>query len=174
MAQRTDAALRAILKKGGFAVKFRMTRAMNDVLRATIAEQVGLIRSIPEQYLAQVQGSVMRSVQAGRDLGTLAKELQAHYGVIKRRAAFIARDQNNKSTAMMTRVRQTELGIKRAEWRHSGGGKTPRPSHVKASRDRIQYDVDRGWFDPDEGRYIFPGELINCRCVARSIIPGFV
>src|ERR1700677_4348585 len=66
-ANRSDVQLRAILRKGGFAIKFKMTRSMNDVLRATIAEQVGLIRSIPQRYLLDVQGSVMRSVQAGHD-----------------------------------------------------------------------------------------------------------
>lgn len=174
MADRSDAALKAILRKAGFSVKFKMTRTMNDVLQATIGEQVGLIKSIPAKYMLDVQGSVMRSIQKGGDLGELAKELQYDYGVTKRRAALIARDQNNKATASFNRVRQTELGITQAEWRHSGGGKKPRPSHVKAGRDRVRYDVDKGWFDPHEQRFIFPGELINCRCVSRSVIPGFI
>src|SRR6185312_17157869 len=37
-ADRSDATLRSILKKAGFAVQFQMTRAANDVLQATIAE----------------------------------------------------------------------------------------------------------------------------------------
>lgn len=171
-ANRSDAQLRAILRKSGFSIKFRMTRSMNDVLRATIAEQVGLIRSIPQKYLTDVQGAVMRSVQTGRDLGSLAKELQQSYGVTRRRAAFIARDQNNKASASFNRVRQIELGITEAEWRHSGAGKHPRPTHVKAGRDRARYNVSEGWFDPAVQKYILPGELPNCRCVSRSVIPG--
>lgn len=171
-ADRSDRQLRAILRKGGFSVKFRMTRSMNDVLRATIGEQVGLIRSIPQKYLTDVQGAVMRSVQTGRDLGSLSKELQKSYGVTRRRAGFIARDQNNKSSAAFNRVRQIELGITEAEWRHSGAGKHPRPTHVKAGRDRARYKVSEGWFDPEAQKYILPGELPNCRCVSRSVIPG--
>lgn len=172
-AERSDVALKAILRKSGFSVKFTMSRAANDAYQATIGENVGLIKSIASQHLTQVQGSVMRSVQAGGDLGTLAKELQQHYGVTKRRAALIARDQNRKANATITRVRQQELGITQAMWMHSAGGKVPRPTHVKAWRDRTVYNVAEGWFDPDVGRKIFPGELINCRCVSRSIIPGF-
>lgn len=171
--KRSSAALRNILKEGGFTVEFRMTPAMQDILRATIQQNVELIRSIPKQYLTQVQGSVMRSVQTGRDLGALAKELQEHHGVTKRRAAFIARSQNNLATASMTRARQVELGITEAVWMHSGAGKHPRPSHVKAGRDKIKYDTSKGWFDPEVGKNIFPGELPNCRCVSRAVVKGF-
>jgi SPP1 gp7 family putative phage head morphogenesis protein len=166
---RSDAALRAILRDGGISVQFRLTPAMRDILKATLAQQVSLIKSIPSQYLTQVEGAVMRSVTAGRDLGTLAKELQGHYGVTKRRAALIARSQNNMATAAMTRVRQQELGLK-AMWLHSGGGKTQRPTHVKQSGKK--YDPAKGWYDPSVKQWIWPGILPNCRCVSRSVVPG--
>lgn len=170
---RSGAALKTILRDGGYSVKFNMTREMRDVMDATITEQVSLIKSIPQQYLTQVEGMVMRSVQTGRDLGTLTKELQEQFGVTKRRASFIARDQNNKATASMTRVRQVKLGITEAIWMHSGGGKHPRPTHLAAGRAKTKYDTSKGWFDPAVGKWIFPGELPNCRCVSRSVIAGF-
>lgn len=170
-ADRSDRQLMAILKRGGFTVSFKMTAAANDVMQATIGEQVGLIKSIAEQHLSQVEGLVMRSVSLGRDLGTLADEIEARYGVTKRRAALIARDQNNKATATMQRVRQLGLGIKQAQWCHSHAGAHPRPSHVKAAADKVVYDVEKGWYDPDEGQYIWPGTLINCRCFSRPILP---
>ena len=124
--KRSDATLKAILKDSGIAVKFQMTPAMKDVMQATIGEQVGLIRSIAQQHLGKVEGLVMRSVQAGRDLGPLAEELQKQFGVTKRRAALIAYHQNNMATATMTRTRRLELGITGAIWQHSGAGKEPR------------------------------------------------
>jgi SPP1 gp7 family putative phage head morphogenesis protein len=114
----------------------------------------------------------MRSVQTGRDLGQLTKDLQEQFGVTKRRAALIARDRNNKATASMTRVRQVQVGITEAIWVHSGGGKHPRPTHVKAGRDKQRYQVSEGWLDPAVGRNIFPGELVNCRCVSKPLITG--
>jgi len=169
-AARSDGALKAILEKAGFTVKFKMTKAARDILRATMHEQVNLIRSIPQQYLVDVQGMVMRSVQTGRDLATLTKQLEDTYGVSRRRAALIARDQNNKATSAMIRARQAELGITEAIWLHSGGGKHPRPTHVRNSGKR--YDIAKGWYDPDIKKFIFPGELINCRCVSRSVLPS--
>jgi uncharacterized protein with gpF-like domain len=173
-AQRSDAALKSILKRGGMSVEFVKTRAVNDVLAATIHENVSLIRSIAAQHLGAVEQMVARSVHAGRDLGMLTDQLQQQFGVTKRRAALIARDQNNKATAQVQRVRHLELGIKEAIWLHSGGGREPRPSHVKAGREQMRYDLSKGWFDPEVQRYIFPGELISCRCVSRPVIEGFV
>ena len=164
-----DLSLRNALRQKGFSVQFQMTRAANDVFQATVQENVGLIKSIAAEHLQDVQGLVMRSVTQGRDLEGLVEDLQKRYGVTKRRAAFIARDQNNKATATITRVRQQGLGIKQAKWRHSRGGRHPRKSHQEA--DGKAYDVDKGMLI--DGEYIRPGELPNCRCVAISIIPGF-
>jgi len=171
--RRSDAALRQILKDAGISVEFQMTRAMRDILNATVAGNVAMIRSIPEQYHAQVQDLVMRSVQTGRDLGTLAKELQARYGVTERRAALIAFTQNQMATSAMQRARQTELGIDEAIWLHSHAGKTVRPTHL--ANDGKRYKISEGFFDPDPKvrRRIWPGELIRCRCVAKPIVRGF-
>lgn len=170
--KRSSAALRQILRDAGFTIEFQMTDAMLDVLAATVAQNVALIRSIPRQYFLEIEGMAMRAVQAGQDLGPFAKELRARYGVTKRRAAFIARDQSNKATASLTRVRQLEAGLTEAVWYHSHAGKTPRPSHAKAGREGVHYDIRKGWFDPHEQKFIQPGELINCRCFGRPVLPG--
>jgi SPP1 gp7 family putative phage head morphogenesis protein len=168
-ADRSDKALQEILRKAGFSVRFKLTAEANDAIQATIGEQISLIKSIGSQHLSTVEQLVMRSVSSGRDLSTLTKELEERFGVTRRRAALIARTENNKCTATITRVRQEGLGIRTAVWMHSHGGKEPRPSHVKASGQT--YEVDKGMLI--DGEYIYPGQLINCRCVSRSVIPGF-
>jgi uncharacterized protein with gpF-like domain len=170
--RRSSLALKKILADGGLTVNLTITPTMRDAYQAVVAENVGLIKSIGQQYHSQVQGLVMRSVAAGHDLGTLTKELRARYGVSYRRAALIARDQNRKATSVFVRVRQKELGLT-AIWLHSHGGKEPRPTHFKNSGKT--YDPAKGWFDPDPKvkRFIWPGELINCRCVSTSVVKGF-
>lgn len=168
---RTDAALKAALKAGGFTVEFRMTPAMKDILQATVEQNVNLIKSIPQKYLTEVQGMVMRSVQTGRDAGQLYSDIREQFGVTRRRAALIARDQSNKATSAFQVARQKEAGITQAVWMHSKGGKEPRPTHV--AMDGKVYDVAKGMYDPAVGEFIYPGQLINCRCVMRSVIPGF-
>ena len=135
---------------------------------ARIGEQVGLIRSIAEQHLGNVQRLVMESVSRGRDLHYLSVELRKRYGITKRRAALIARDQNNKATATLQSARQLEMGITHGIWRHSHAGKEPRPSHVKA--DGEKFDLRKGMFL--DGKWTLPGHEINCRCWYSPILTG--
>jgi uncharacterized protein with gpF-like domain len=165
-----DASFTSSFRKAGMTVKWHFTPAMRDAYTAVVNENVALIKSIPAEYLTQIQGHVMRSVAAGRDMGYLAKVLKEQFGVTKRRAALIARDQNEKATAVVVKTRQQEAGITQAIWRHSAAGRHPRPGHVKAGRDNLVYNVAEGAFI--DGEWIWPGELINCRCFSRSIIPG--
>lgn len=176
--KRSKAQLTKILKQSGMTVQFEMTPAMREILGATVQANVSLIKSIPTKYLAEVEGAVMRAVQTGNSLKTLTDDIQKIYHKDRKRAAFIARDQSSKATAAFTRARQIEAGIKEAVWLHGGAGKHPRPTHLAAGKAKVRYKVDEGWFDPDaegegKGRHIFPGELINCRCVSKSVVPGF-
>lgn len=165
---RSDRAMLHGLRKEGMSVKFKATRAMNDVLQATTAENVSLIKSIPQQFFKSIEVQVMQSVSQGRDLGGLTKQIEQTYGVTHRRAAFISRDQNSKAAANMTRVRQTELGIVDARWTHSRGGRHPRPSHVAANGKR--YKIADGMVL--DGVQCWPGTEINCRCVSKPILPA--
>jgi uncharacterized protein with gpF-like domain len=170
----TDVQLRDILKKAGFTVQFKTTAEVNNAMQAAIGENVGLIKSIASEHLTQVEGLTMRHMQTGRDIGALTKDLTERYDITKKRAAFIARDQANKMTAVINRARQNELGITQARWKHSGAGKHPRISHLAAGRDNggkgALYDVAKGCLI--DGEYIWPGQLPNCRCTSQSVIPG--
>jgi SPP1 gp7 family putative phage head morphogenesis protein len=173
VAQRSSKQLKDALSTGGFSVKMQMSPVMMDVFDATVGENVGLIKSIPQKYLSDVEGLVMRSVTRGRDLGGLAKELQKRYGLTKKRAALIAIDQNNKATSAMAHARAADLGVRIGIWRHSHAGKVPRPTHV--AMDGKRYKITEGMYDKDPRvkRKVFPGELINCRCFFQPVIAGF-
>lgn len=167
--RRSDAELRKILKHAGIGVEFRISRSAQSALTAIVNENVSLIRSIPEQYLTQVEGAVMRSIVAGRDLASLTADLQHQHGVARRRAELISLDQNNKASSAIQRIQYLDLGISRAIWRHSHAGREPRPTHV--AMDGEEYDVAKGMWDPAERAYIAPGQLIRCRCYSQPILP---
>lgn len=165
----TDSAMRQALKDAGWTVKFTMTPVVREAFEASLAENIGLIRSIPQQYLQQVEGIVMRSYTTGRDLHTMTNELRSLYPAAANRVNLIALDQSNKANGVVTQARQMELGITEAIWMHSHAGKVPRPDHVAA--DGKRYEIAKGCLI--SGEYILPGQLINCRCTSRSVIPGF-
>lgn len=165
----TDAAFKSALKDAGWTVEFKMTPVMRDAMNATIQENVALIRSIPEQYFLEINGIVNRGFTAGRDLHYISQELQSRYGVTSRRAALIARDQSNKLSATVTQARRVDLGLFEAEWMHSHAGKHPRPSHVKAGKEKLRFDVRKGAYL--DGKWGLPGQEINCRCSSKTILP---
>lgn len=155
------------LKDLGLTIKMTMTPAMQQAYEAVIGEQVGLIRSIAEQHLGNVERLVMESVQRGRDLAFLTDALKDRYRITRHRAALIARDQNNKATATLQAARQQALGITQGIWRHSHAGKTPRPEHVEA--DGKPFYLAKGMYL--EGEWVLPGQAINCRCFYSPILP---
>lgn len=165
----TDSSFKQALKDAGWTIEFKMTPIMRDATNAVIQENVSLIRSIPSQYFTEVEGIVMRGFTQGRDLQAISKDLQERYGVTKRRAALIARDQSNKLTATVTQARRVDLGLYEAIWVHSGAGREPRPSHLKAGKDKLKFDVREGAYL--DGKLVLPGQEINCRCSSKTVLP---
>lgn len=170
----TDNGMRASFKKAGFTIAFKPTKPMLLAFNARVQTNVNLIRSIPQQYLKDVSQAVWETTTTTGDMNALYERIQAIHKIADRRAALIARDQNNKAKASFENTRCAELGITEAEWQHSGGGqeKYRRPTHVKAGAERTRFSILKGWFDKAVGKLIWPGTEINCRCSRRNIIPG--
>ena len=169
--QRTTSSYEQAFRAAGFTVKMDPSRARNDVVQALIAENVNLIKSIPQHYFTEVNGLVQRSVSTGRDLGFLTDELEKRYGVTRRRADLIARDQANKATEAIKRAEDERLGVKVGIWVHVPGKHTSRATH-KAMNNK-PFLISEGLYDSAVGRKVLPGELVACQCEYRSFIPEF-
>ncbi|AOA59924.1 phage head morphogenesis protein [Acinetobacter larvae] len=165
-----DVQFKRHLRSAGFTVRIQLSLMQEEALKAVLAENIGLIKSIGTQYLANVQTHVWQCVTSGYDLGTLSKNLQKDFGVSERRAAFIARDQGAKAHAVIEQARRKELGITEAIWLHSHAGKKPRPSHLAAHGKA--FDISKGMYL--DGKWVLPGQEINCRCGSKAIIEGIV
>jgi SPP1 gp7 family putative phage head morphogenesis protein len=159
----------AIFRAAGFTVKFQPTKAAKEAYKATIAQNVGLIRNLPQAYYNGIRNDVWESVMKGSDLDALNKSLRKRYRMTLRRAALISRDQNAKARSLMENIQHRELGITQALWQHSHAVREPRPSHL--AFDGKIYDLKKGAFL--DGVWTWPGVEINCRCSSRPIIPGF-
>lgn len=165
----TDKAFQASLRAENIPVlDFRLDDGARNAVQAVMGANVGLIRSIGQQYLNRVEQDVWQAVNGGHDLATLTQTLKASYGISERRASFIARDQNNKAKAVIEKARRQSLGITEAIWLHSHAGKEPRQSHLRA--DGKRFDVAKGMYL--DGKWVQPAEEINCRCTSRAIIKG--
>ena len=170
----TQSALRVALESAGYNPRQleslrRVPGALENVKNAIYRENVALIRRMPEETARQIERMVNDSVVRGSDLGGMVKELMDIPDMTLRRAQIIARDQNNKATQSMALVRMQSLGITHGVWMHRSGGKTFRPTHV--TMDGEKFPLAEGLYDMNEGRNVFPAELINCHCTFESILP---
>ena len=83
---------------------------------------------------------------------------------------MIARDQTVKATEAVNRARCADVGITDGIWMHRSGSKVPRHTHVQMNGKR--FNLSDGLYDSHEGRNVLPGELVNCRCTYKPVIPG--
>lgn len=168
-----DRGLLASARKESLTINMQWTPAMTEKVDAIIAENVSLIRSIPEKYFTEVEGMVYRAVARGGDRKQLADEIEANFGkrhgITRRRAEFIARDQTRKATSALSNARQQAAGIKKGIWIHSGGGNEPRKKHVHANGE--EFFLDKGLPIGDKGQYVLPGEEPNCGCTWKPVLP---
>jgi uncharacterized protein with gpF-like domain len=159
----------ADLKASGMTVAFKPPTAAIDAYRAALAGQVALIEGIDRKHLKGVEDLVWRSVMKGYDMYSLSVGLQEKYGFTRDQAASIARHQANMAHVVIDNARKLELGITEAIWRHSGAGRSPRPSHVAFNGKR--FNIITGAFL--DGKWVWPGSEPDCRCTSKSVIPAF-
>lgn len=163
------------------------TSLMNDRLREIVTassnEASGLIKTIPEKYLADVGGATMRSITSGDGLETLVPYMKDRYGMTTRRARFVAGDQTRKVFQAVNSERCQALGIQEFEWVHSGRrGEHARKLHSARPDETVDghKGLNGGIFRYDAPPYIgemygsavygIPGTLPGCRCIARPVV----
>lgn len=162
--QAVDERLTASIK-ASVSVDISGALTMGGPIQAAVAEataaNVGLIKSIPTEYLEKVGRSVTDNFVEGVRWEDLAKDIERVGDVTESRAKLIARDQTSKMNGAFNEVRQTSLGIDQYIWQTSGDERV-REEH--AANDGQVF----AWNDPPATGH--PGEDIQCRCVA---IPYF-
>ena len=139
---------------------------LQDQLTLFANQNAQLINSIPQQELLRVAGDVERGLQEGASLKTITESIKNSFGITRRRAKNIARDQTTKLNASLTKLRQQELGVDSYEWQTSGDERV-RESH------RLNDGKIFRWDDPPK-KTGHPGTDVNCRCVAIPILEGVI
>jgi SPP1 gp7 family putative phage head morphogenesis protein len=155
---------------GGLSLKTNLsTQVTKDVLKVAVAENVGLIKSIGDQYLDKIKRSVYKSITTGDGLQTIIKTINSTGEATQRRAELIAKDQTRKVYGQVNSARMQKIGLKKFEWMHSGGGAHPREEHVNMGG-KVYSFSNLPVIDSRTGERGIPGQAINCRC---RMIPVF-
>jgi len=155
--------LRTISKEFEIDTSFSDQR-LQDVIIASTQEAANLIKLIPEKYLAEVQGAVMRSITSGQGMKDLVPFLTKKYQGDIKWARHVALDQTRKAYTSINRVRLNKAGVESFIWRHTGGSAHPRKDHIALSGKEFRYD-DPPIIDNRSGEKGFPSQLPFCRCL---------
>ena len=124
-----------------------------------VKQNVSLIKSISSVYFDQIEGIIRRGVESGMTTKNITTEIMQRFGVTRRRARVIARDQIGKYNAHLTMNRSMDLGIVEFIWR------TAKDERVR-KEDRDNDGKTFTWKSGDNGEY--PGTKVQCRCIAEN------
>jgi len=142
---------------------------LKDYLAASAYDNAQLIKSIPAQYLGQVESLVMANMRAGLRPSAIAKQLQQQFGVTQRRARFIARDQTAKINGDLNEKRQKAIGGEYFEWLSSDDERVRHNHKMIANRVTAYGKGIYRWDNlplSDKSEPIKPGSDYGCRCVS--------
>lgn len=140
---------------------------LQPVIESAVAENVGLIKSIPAEYWPKLERIVYAGTVSGDvDAGSMIDQIKGLWDVTDSRARLIARDQTAKTNSAINTERNLALGLEEYIWKTAGDGLRVRATHRAREGKTYRYDT------PPAGTG-HPGQDIQCRCVAISIIPEF-
>lgn len=142
---------------------------LKEYTKAVIAENVNLIKSIPDEYLSKVEKIMYRAITNSDGATNVNKSIQKLTSISKRRIELMSLDQTRKIYSKVNAYRMQKLGVKKFEWIHSGGGRDPRPSHIAMNGKIFSFDnlpiinkENLKYEPPERG---LPGQTYNCGCV---------
>lgn len=140
-----------------------------------------LIQNMTDNELERVSGIIQRGLQEGSSLDSVTKNIENSFGITRRHAKLIARDQTTKLNGSLTKLRQQELGIVEYRWQTSGDErvrKTHRPLDGKICR----WDDPTVYLNEETGKWekrstiggteVHTSQDVNCRCQPIPIIEG--
>lgn len=128
-----------------------------------------LITRMALRDVERLQNLISEGLQKGQSVSEIRHFLSVTDGFSADRARNVAIDQTNKITQGIARANDSELGVTQGIWIHVPGQYTSRETH-KAMHGK-RFDLNRGLFDSEAGRYTFPSLEPFCRCTYRPVIP---
>lgn len=130
---------------------YRAEPWLREMQELWVSENTRLIKSIPSDELADMEGIIQRGVMNGSSAETIKKQIQERYGVTERRAELIAVDQIGKANSALSRQRQEDAGVKYYIWRG-----------VRDERERQSHLALEGCYFRLDGRPMTDADLEAC------------
>ena len=137
---------------------------LDSYIRTATSMSTMLIRNMAEDTIKRIETAVYINAIQGNSVKTLREDLQKQFGISKRRAQLIARDQMGKFNGHLTQIRQQQAGITHYHWQTSHDERV-RPRHRAIDGNKYKWGEPTG---AEEG--LPPGQAVMCRCFAAGIV----
>lgn len=145
---------------------------IGNTIDAAVLRNVSLVRGLSQDVARRLSAKLLDALTRGLNNREIEKIITTEFGMARRRAKLIARDQAASFNGDLNRIRQQAMGVTEYVWstsldervRGNPGGKYPnaRPSHWGREGKTFKWSSP-----PSDGH---PGQPINCRCTARAVI----
>lgn len=162
---------------------------LQEILNLQIANQVNLIKSIPQEFFKQIEVIISNGLSQGLRYEAIAKEIKgvkgisSTFGKLDKRVAFIARNEVENINGTINRVRQTSAGIEFYEWQTAGDERV-RVNHKSLDGKICKWNDATVYADSIEdakaGKWKKRGSIgavekhpamdYNCRCNALAVL----
>ncbi len=167
VALRDEQNWKALSRDMGRALRDEIRNApTGEVMRSLLAEQVGLIQSIPRDAAHRVHRLTLEGIENSSRASAIATEIMRSGEVAKSRAMLIARTEVTRTATTLTEARALHIGSPGYIWRTAGDGDV-RQSHKEMNGKFVEWSKPPT-LDKLTGH---AGCLPNCRCYADPVIP---
>lgn len=167
---------------------FRVNREVNDSLKKIavpvklsdreakkIAEEYTqnlqlYIKDFTEKEIVQLRKEMQQKVFRGTRYEDAVKIIEKSYGVSRRKAKFLARQETSLLMTSFKTERYKSAGIKKYRWRCVAGSKNHPVRPMHKIHDGKIFEYDKPPVTDEKGNRNNPGRDFNCRCIDVPIV----
>jgi SPP1 gp7 family putative phage head morphogenesis protein len=152
-------------------------------VEAFVERNVALIKTIPADYLKQIETIIRARIDEGASTTAIQNEIVERFGSTRNRARLIARDQIGKFMGKLSELRQREIGVTHYFWETADDERVRPDIRLKAKArakivshrvlDGQRYSWEKPPVSGTKGERQHPGIPISCRCFPRPDLSGF-
>lgn len=140
-----------------------------------------LIQNMTTNEIERVSGYIKRAIQEGSSYDSVVENIEKSFGITRRHAKLIARDQTTKLNGSLTKLRQQESGIKTYKWQTSGDERV-RQDHRVLDGKICRWDDPTVYLNENTNKWekrskiggtnVHTSQDVNCRCIPVPIVEG--
>jgi SPP1 gp7 family putative phage head morphogenesis protein len=153
------------------SIPANLTDAQKQVIARDWGENLDLyIKDWAEENITKLRAAIQDNVLTGGRAEGMEKQLMQSYGVSRRKAKFLARQETSLLMSKFQETRYQEAGITEYKW-SGADDERERPDHRALNNKIFRFD-NPPVTNKSTGARNNPGEDFGCRCIAIPIVPG--